>query len=206
MSYLSVITATPAANSPISTAELIAHLRLPTVQDGAAITQLAALLNAAREFVEGQTGRGMAPATYRELFTAAEVQADAMLHFARGPVTAISAIKYWPANGSARVTVTTAPAIAALLVEMSDMQPGAAFITSALTELALYDRPDALTVDYVAGHAPGACPDGMKHAVLLLAALWHEERLPLNVGNIINELPYGLEYLIQQNRVGGWVA
>jgi uncharacterized phiE125 gp8 family phage protein len=206
MSHLSTITATPAANSPITTAELIAHLRLPTVQDGAAITQLAALLNAAREFVEGQTGRGMAPATYRELFTAAEVQADAMLHFARGPVTAISAIKYWPADGSARVTVTSVPAIAALLVEMGDMLPGAAFITSALTELALYDRPDALTVDYVAGHAPGACPDGMKHAVLLLAALWHEERLPLNVGNIINELPYGLGTLIQHQRVGGWVA
>ena len=206
MSHLSVITATPAANSPITTAELIAHLRLPTVQDGAAITQLATLLNAAREFVEGQTGRGMAPATYRELFTAAEVQADAMLHFARGPVTAISAIKYWPADGSARVTVTSVPSIAALLVEMGDMLPGAAFITSALTELALYDRPDALTVDYVAGHALGACPDGLKHAVLLLAALWHEERLPLNIGNIINELPYGLGHLIQHQRVGGWVA
>jgi hypothetical protein len=42
--------------------------------------------------------------------------------------------------------------------------------------------------------------------VLLLAALWHEERLPLNIGNIVNELPFGLGYLIQQNRVGGWVA
>jgi len=206
MSHLSIITATPDANSPVTTAELIAHLRLPTVQDGAAITQLAALLNAAREFVEGQTGRGMAPATYRELFTAADVQAGAMLHFARGPVTAITAIKYWPADGSARVTVTSVPSIAALLVEMGDMLPGAAFITSALTELSLYDRPDALTVDYVAGHALGACPDGLKHAVLLLAALWHEERLPLNVGNIINELPYGLGTLIQHQRVGGWVA
>jgi uncharacterized phiE125 gp8 family phage protein len=204
MSHLSIITATPDANSPVTTAELIAHLRLPSVQDGAAITQLAALLNAAREFVEGQTGRGMAPATYRELFTAADVQADAMLHFARGPVTAITAIKYWPADGSARVTVTSVPAIAALLVEMGDMLPGAAFIASALTDLKLYDRPDALTVDYVAGHALGACPDGLKHAVLLLAALWHEERLPINTS--VNELPYGLGYLIQQNRVGGWVA
>ena len=206
MSHLSTITATPAINSPITTAQLIAHLRLPSEQDAAALTQLAALLNAAREFVEGQTGRGMAPATYRELFTPADVQADAMLHFARGPVTAISAIKYWPADGSARVTITSVPSIAALLVEMGDMLPGAAFITSALKELELYDRPDALTVDYVAGHELGACPDGLKHAVLLLAALWHEERLPLNIGNIINELPYGLGYLIQQNRVGGWVA
>ena len=206
MSHLSTITATTAANSPITTAQLIAHLRLPSEQDAAALTQLAALITTARDYVEGATGRGMAPATYRELFTAAEVQADAMLHFARGPVTAISAIKYWPADGSARVTITSVPSIAALLVEMGDMLPGAAFITSALTELALYDRPDALTVDYVAGHALGACPDGMKHAVLLLAALWHEERLPLNIGNIINELPFGLGYLIQQNRVGGWVA
>ena len=206
MSHLSTITATPAINSPITTAQLIAHLRLPSEQDAAAPTQLAALITTARDYVEGATGRGMAPATYRELFTAADVQADAMLHFARGPVTAISALRYYPADGSARVVLTDAPSIAALLVEMSDMQPGAAFITSSLAALSLYDRPDALTVDYVAGHALGACPDGMKQAVLLLAALWHEERLPLNIGNIINELPYGLGYLIQQNRVGGWVA
>jgi uncharacterized phiE125 gp8 family phage protein len=203
MSHLSVITATPAANSPITTAKLIAHLRLPTVQDGAAITQLAALLNAAREFVEGQTGRGMAPATYRELFTAAEVKADAMLRFARGPVTAISALKYWPADGSARVTITSVPSIAALLVEMGDMLPGAAFVTSQLSALSLYDRPDALSVDYVAGHALGACPDGLKHAVLLLAALWHEERLPLNASTV-NELPFSLGAIIQHQRVGSF--
>ena len=206
MSHLSTLTATPAANSPITTAQLIAHLRLPSEQDAPALTQLAALITTARDYVEGQTGRGMAPATYRELFTAADVQADAMLSFARGPVTAISALRYYPADGSARVVLTDAPSIAALLVAMSDMQPGAAFITSSLAALTLYDRPDALTVDYVAGHALGACPDGLKQAVLLLAALWHEERLPLNIGNTINELPYGLGHLIQQNRVGGWVA
>lgn len=206
MAHLATITATPPANSPVTTAELIAHLRLPSGQDWATITQLTALINAARDYVEGATGRGMAPATYRELFTAAELQDGEMLAFARGPVASITALKYYPADGSARVTITSTPAIAALLVEMSDMINGSAFVTSALSELDLYERPDAFTVDYVAGHALGACPAGMKQAAMFLAGLWHEERLPLNIGNIVNELPYGLANLIQQHRAGGWVS
>lgn len=203
MSHLSIITSTPAANSPVTTAELVTHLRLPSVQDGGKLTELAALINTARGFVEAATGRGMAPATYRELFTTADLKADAMLRFSRGPVTAITAIRYYPVDGSARVVLTSAPAISALLVEMGDMLPGSAFITSSLSSLSLYDRPDAFAIDYVAGHTIGACPDGMKHAVLMLAALWHEERIPTTAVSI-NELPFGLGAIIQQQRVGGF--
>lgn len=205
MANLSTVTPTSAANSPITVAELAAHLRLPASLDAARITELTHLLTAARDYVEAQTGRSMAPATFREKFAAEDVKADALLRFAMGPVTAISAIRFYPEDGGAQVVITSAHAIAALMVESPDLLPGAAFITSAFADLTLSDRPDAITVDYVAGHALTKCPAGMKHAVLLMAALWHQEKLPVVFASP-SDLPFGLQHLIQHHRVSGWCA
>lgn len=205
MSHLVVVTPTPAADLPVKVDALVNHLRLGAV-DATQSAHLSALLSAARDYVEAMTGRSMALATYRESFTAPGLREKLpTLQLLRGPVVSVSGLTYRPADGSAAVTLAATPA-GEMLPALTGLLPGALLITDSALALELADRPDALVVDYVAGYAAGHCPEGLRQAVLLLAALWFEERLPVNIGNIVNELPFGLAHLIQHQRVSGWCA
>jgi len=52
---------------------------------------------------------------------------------------------------------------------------------------------NGLVIRYVAGYGATAAdvPADIKHAIKLLAAHWYENREPVNVGNIVNEIPLG---------------
>lgn len=199
-----IVTVTPAATLPVTTTALASHLKLGAL-DGDQTATLAALIAAAVDYIEGQTGRALAAATYRESFTAPRLRDDPMiLRLLRGPVTAVTGITYWPADGSAQVTLVASPA-AAMLPPLADMLPGALLLTADALALDLAKRPDALAVTYQAGSST-SCPPSLRHGILLLAALWYEEGLPVNIDNIVNELPFGLQNLINSHRVGGWSA
>jgi uncharacterized phiE125 gp8 family phage protein len=196
---LTTVTPTAANLLPVKVEELAAHLRLG-VPDAALTTQLAALLAAARDYIEGQTGHSLAPATYRETLIPRKA-----VQLLRGPTVSAVSLRYWPASGGEQVVITGA-SLADYAVALIGFLPGEVILRDATLALELADRPDALSLDYIAGHAADECPPGLKQALLLLAALWHEERLPVNIDNIVNELPYGLQHLITHHRAGGWVG
>ena len=204
MAHLVVVTPAAAADLPVKVEALAAHLRLGAV-DATTSAHLSALLSAARDYVEAMTGRAMASATYRESFTPAQARADSMaLHLARGPVVSVSGLTYRTGQDGSATTLGT-EAASEILPPLAGLLPGQLLLTATATELDLTERPDALVVDYVAGYAPGACPEGLRQAVLLLAALWFEERLPVSFSTP-SELPFGLQHLIQHHRVAGWCA
>jgi uncharacterized phiE125 gp8 family phage protein len=67
----------------------------------------------------------------------------------------------------------------------------------------LGDVPDALRITFTAGFGTAAndVPQDIRLGLLQLVAWWYEQRLPVNVGNIVNELPFALTAIINSHRV-----
>ena len=87
------------------------------------------------------------------------------------------------------------------------IEPGRIVLKSDETWPDLADRPDAVEITFVAGYANAtAIPAALKHSVKLIAANFYTERVPVNVGNIVGELPLNLKMLLDAQRVGGWHA
>lgn len=61
-------------------------------------------------------------------------------------------------------------------------------------------RGDAV-VRYKAGYP--AVPEAVQQAVLLLVGQWYRNRMAINVGNFVNELPFGVEALLAPYRKFG---
>ncbi len=68
-----------------------------------------------------------------------------------------------------------------------------------------YDRPDAVSVTFVAGYgAAAAVPAPIRQAVLLLIGHWHANRETVNVGNITSALAFAVDALVAQYRRTGF--
>jgi uncharacterized phiE125 gp8 family phage protein len=61
------------------------------------------------------------------------------------------------------------------------------------------DRADAVTIEFTAGYgaAASAVPAEIKQAMYLMIGHWYENRESVNVGNIVNELPFAAQALLE---------
>lgn len=172
---------------PVSVAELKAHLRVTHSADD---SYLGTLIQAAREHAEQQTGRALAEQT-RE-YTADAFPSSGVLRLGFAPVVSISSVKYLDETGAEQTlaatvyTVDTQSEPGALVLKVDKDWPDAAKL------------PAAVRVRYVCGAAPRPL---LKQAILFIAAHWYEQRLPVNVGNIVNEIPQSLAVILWANRV-----
>jgi uncharacterized phiE125 gp8 family phage protein len=190
----------PGSVLPVSAQEIADHLRLDSSDDAGYV---ATVLAAAREYVEGATGRATTAAEYR--MTAESW--DAIRHGRGGNfyairiagATGIESIKYWPSDDGDQVTIDPADYIA---ITKSNPQ---GFLLKSPPDLA--DRPDAIEVAFTAGSATaGNVRAGMKHAIKILTAHWYEHRANVVTGTIATPIPDTLMSLILQNREGGFTA
>lgn len=172
---------------PVSVAELKAHLRVTSSADDG---YLGTLITAAREYAEQQTGRALAEQT-RE-YTADAFPRCGVLRLGFAPVVSISSVKYLDETGAEQTldasvyTVDTQSEPGALVLKVNQDWPDTAIL------------PAAVRVRYVCGAAARPL---LKQAVLFIAAHWYEQRLPVNVGNIVNEIPHTLNAILWSNRV-----
>lgn len=68
-----------------------------------------------------------------------------------------------------------------------------------------------VTVNYTAGYGASwsSLPKKVQHAVLLLTEHYFDQRAAVNVGNIVTEIPHGLQVILDSLNVGDefhWVA
>lgn len=69
---------------------------------------------------------------------------------------------------------------------------------------AVYDRPDAVTVNYIAGYADAASvPASIKLAITMLAASWYCMRETVSDDEKAFIVPFGVQYLIAPHRMVG---
>lgn len=187
---LSLVTA-PAA-TPWDLTEAKLHLRI----DGSAEDSLlTAYLNAATEQVEMFTRRSLINRTYSLRLD--RFPSTTFVELPRPPLASVTHVKYRDEAGveqtlsSGNYSVLTDELVGMVVLKADQAWPATA------------ERVDAVEIRFVAGYGSGAAnvPQSLRLAVLHLAAHWFENRVPVNIGNIVNKLPLHVESLLWAHRV-----
>lgn len=180
---------TPPAEEPLTTDEAKKHLNVTEADDDSYIDTL---IVAAREYVENKIRRSLID----QEITANFDSFSKCITLERGPVSAISSIKYIDTSG----TEQTLPA--------SDYQ--ADLVTLPPRIVAAYGKSwpsareqlNAVTVVYNAGYLDAALvPLAIKQAMLLFIGHLFENRESVIVGTIVSEAPQSVDALLSPYRV-----
>lgn len=187
---------TPPDFEPIGYDDASEHLRVDSTDDQKLIESL---IGVAREWVDGITGRASALAQFRVVAESWTVLGNDQIKIGRTPLVSVEAVKYFPSDGGAIVTIDPSE-----YRVITTTEPGIVQMTGALP--AVDDRPDAIQIEFTAGHAePGLISPLHRHAIKMLVAHLYEERTPV-AATELKEIPWALQGIIQNLKVGGWVA
>jgi uncharacterized phiE125 gp8 family phage protein len=187
---------------PVSLAALKTHLRIEHDDDD---DDLAAKLDAARDYIEEQTNRSLSRAAWTVTFDRFPAGGRPQ-RLPRAPLVSVDQIDYETAAGP--VTLDANALAAAGYQTRTDTEPGlllpaygATWPTDAL------NRPQSVRYTITAGHAQGAAPAVARQAVLLLAGHLYETR-EAAAPQQLHDLPpaLGLPALLQQLRHDDWLS
>jgi len=182
---------TAPTGEPVTLAELKSHLRVTTDEEDGGLTLI---LSAAREYVEGQTGRALI--TQTRCATLNEFPPfGAAIVFGRVPLAGVVAVKYLDGDLEERTLSPSAYYVDTL------GEPGSISLRPGQSWPAAGIAANAVRIEYTCGQAVESVSATLKQAVLFLAAHFFENGVPVNIGNIVNDIPFTLNALIWSNRV-----
>lgn len=203
---------TAPSGEPISLDQAKAHLRVDTADQDDLIE---ALITAARERVEDETGRALItqtleialdyfvePPDLRFVTLPYLTPAKAIL-LPRPPLIALKRISYYDRDGNVVLLhdEVGSPTVISDLVVDTYSVPGRLVPASGGNWPSVQDRANAVTIRYTAGYgADGeSVPMPIRQAMLLLIGHYHEN--PSAVGDSMAEIPMGVDFLLQRHRV-----
>jgi uncharacterized phiE125 gp8 family phage protein len=193
---------------PVTLAELKAMVRV-TTDDTAEDTLLTTLISVAREHLEKLTWRKFIQQTWDysvnqfvtpvgQVFTwdAVRGQVPYPIYLPFPPVSSITSITYLDVNGTSTTLATTEWELGERHgINVVRLKYGKSWP-------AVRNVEDAVTIRMVCGYgAATTVPAGIKHAILLLASHLYSNREPVNIGNIVNDIPWTVEALINPFRI-----
>lgn len=119
-----------------------------------------------------------------------------------GPVRSIESITYIDADGATQTLAVDQYRGARLNIEN---RSGLVFPYYGVSWPVVQPRPECITVRFIAGFGtnPGDVPEPIRQAIRLLAAHYYENREPVNIGNVVSELPLSVRSLLSDFVVGG---
>ena len=162
------------------------------------------LLEAAREYVEGVTGRATLSASYQ--LTAptwdsirTSYGSGTIITPERSPIISVASVKYIADGASSLTTINSAN-----YTVMTSYEPGGIFFASDYTLPTVNtDRPDAIQIIFTAGFATISEVSPMiRHAIKLLAGHWYENRIDLAPVNLM-PIKNNVHDIIHNQRKGG---
>jgi len=175
----------------------MSHLRITSDAEGSLLSQY---LAAARTLFERMTGRVLLTQTYE--LSLSDWPTSGYIQLGRNPIASIQSVEYVDRDDATQ-TVSAADYV---LFQPEDAS-GLVSFRDSFTEPETSDRIDAITVSFTAGNTSMASvPFDQRQAILFLAAHLYELRTPINVGNIVNEIPMSLNAIVTMNKIGGFVA
>lgn len=187
MSRQSTAVVTPPSEEPATTAEAKAHLRVDSNSED---TLIGSLVTAARQYVEGATGRALVTQTLRTKLDDFPDSDDA-IRLPRAPVQSVSSVTYLDEDGASQTFASSD------YVTLLDLEPAEIALKADASWPATAMQRGAVTVTYVAGYgAASAVPQAVKHAILLLVGHWYANREAVAPGQGVSEVPMGLHSLI----------
>jgi uncharacterized phiE125 gp8 family phage protein len=187
MYQLQVIT--PSAGSPVTAAELRAHLRL---NDTSEDTQLADWLAAATALFEIRTCRPVLSTTYRQH----AYQFVGPLYLMRGGVSAISSVHFYDTSDTLQ------------LLDPTDYQtditgtPAAVWCPSGGYPVTSYNKRPVAYCDFVAGWANASTtPPLVKTGIKLLASHWYMQHEAFSA-DTLKSIPAGFDDIVNSYKTG----
>lgn len=198
-----LITSTAPGTEPVSLAEAKLWLRVDGEEEDALI---GALITAARQHVEHFTRRALIttgftlsldsfPIAGRHPFSQSRTLSREII-LPRPPLATVASVSYLDEDGATQ----TLPS-GQYVVDVKST-PGRIVLRED------YDWPDtelvpnAVTIVYTAGYGAATdIPQGLRVALRYLVSHWFENRTPINVGNIVNEIPLTAQTLMWQERI-----
>lgn len=184
---------TPPSAEPYTLTEIKgSHLRIATSDDDEYIELL---IKAARMATEIQTRRALITQTW--VTTLCGFPEGRVIALERPPLISVSSIKYFD---SANVEQTLS---ASLYTVDTSASPGRVVLNYGQSWPTTYDRPAAVSIEYVAGYGAtaAALPQDLRHAISFLVAHWYRSREPVQIGNTVNVLPMTFEWLVGPYKV-----
>lgn len=185
-------TVTPPTILPVLLEDVMEHLRLDPM-DEAEHAVLSGYLAAATRHIEAILNRPLLT-TVMETILPAFPFGPIELH---GRVLAVESITYLDGAG---VEQTVDPATYRV---STASEPGRIYLSINASWPPTLCAPDAIRIRYTSGYgsAPSSVPEGIRHAVQLLTALWFENRVPVAIGSAVNNIPFGVECLIAPHKL-----
>lgn len=175
---------TPPSLEPLTVEELRDHLRIETADED---VRLAAIIQAARQWVESHTGRQLMPATWRLYLDVL----CAPIVLPKPPLRSVSSITYVDLDGATQ----TLAASEYQVIQPTGPWAGPATIVPAyqVTWPIPRDQRRAVSVTFSAGYDVGSCP-------LVEAVRWYAEYLYEPVSDVLRQAaiaalqPYRVAY------------
>ena len=175
---------------PVTTAEAKLFARIDTADDD---TLVAALVTAARQTVEKQTGR----AFIEQVWTATldQLPSASVFELIMRPIASITSIRAYNEDGTySGVTVATDIIL--------DGQNGRVSLKSSAASISGDRTSNVYEIVYKAGYGSAAAntPEWAKLAIKMIVAHWYEHRESAQKDTLTN-IPFGAKLLIDQNTV-----
>ena len=205
--HYSVVTA--AQSEPLSLEQATEHVRIDSNDD---LVYLNSLVSVAREYVDSVTGKVSVKTTFKVVAPSWHAlingSDDALvipqrniysIPLFRAPLVSVSSVKYYPPSTE---TLTTVSAGDYRVITLTDI----GMVQFKETPPEHEDRPDAVQIEFIAGYsAPCNVPPVLAHAQKMLVAHLYENRMPAAFTSI-SEIPYTLKAMLENQKLGGWIA
>lgn len=183
------------ALEPVTLAEVKAQLRISMDDEDDLIS---GYITAAREHVEMFLRRSLINRTYRLRLT--DFPRDkTFIELPKPPLVSVSHVKYYDDVNNVLTTFAAANNYSVF----GDSILGRVQLLDEVDWPEVYEREDAVQIEFVAGYGAAAAnvPQSIRLAVRMLVSHWYENRVPVNIGNIVNPLPHHINSLLWAHRV-----
>ncbi|KZC99697.1 MULTISPECIES: hypothetical protein [unclassified Thalassospira] len=115
------------------------------------------------------------------------------------PLQTVSSIKYIDADGVEQTLDSAEYQV------INNVEPGLIVPAFGKTWPTVRVQRQAITVEFVAGYGTAAeLPEKVRQMVLFLVGHWYINRVPINVGNIVNDIPETFMSLFNATRKWGF--
>lgn len=194
------------ASEPISVPEALAWLRVDLPDE---VPVIQAVISAARVKFEDETGRALISQEWKATMNAWPSccgRERGIIMLERAPLISVESVKYLDSDGVQQTLSTDSYRV----ILGGNDQYGFIELKDGEDWPDLERRSDAIEIAFTAGYgatAASVCPLVIQGLKLLTSHFVDTLRSgPANVGNIVTEIPQGLESIILQRRVGGFIA
>lgn len=197
------------AGEPVTLAEAKAWLRVDSNDEDVLIM---ALIEAARGHVETFTNRSLITQQLELSFdafpnssrwvdggfrqTKGGFSCGREIALPRAPLQSVQSVKYYDEDGALQTFAS-----AGYHVDTRS-QPGRIILHEDYDWPDVDTRPNAVVIAYTAGYGtPSAVPQGLRTALRFMVSHWFENRVHVNIGNIVNDIPDTANTLLWQHRI-----